>query len=348
MPIGVAGAVALGSAAIGAGASIYGSSQAAGAAKDAAGVSKQQYYQTRGDLVPYIDTGNITERNALSLAQGSPTGGGPDYVSQAAPYIGQAAGYIGQQAGAVGQAGSYLDNAAANLPGQMTQAQLEATPGYQFTLDQGLKSVQSANAAKGLGVSGAALKGAATYATGLADKTYLDQFNVAQQRFTDYLGLGTNALAVAGGYGNVATGYGNIGSNSLNLNTAQQGNLTNQFNRLSTLSTLGANAGAGLGTQGTALANQAGNYINQAGLASAAGTTGVANALAGGANNYLAYNAYQNRTNASNPSNANSAGTIGLGSLFGGGNSLTYNNPTGAYNPSADPRGLFSPSSPGY
>ena len=242
--MGVAGAIAA-SAVVGAGASLYGSSQAAGSAKDAANVSKQQYYQTRGDLVPYIDTGNITERNALSLAQGSPTGGGPDYISQAS----------------------------ANMPGQLTQAELEATPGYQFNLSQGQKSVQSAAAARGLGVSGAAMKGAATFATGLADSTYQNQFNNAQTKFQNYI----------------------------NLNTGQQGNLTNQFNRLSTLSTIGENAAAGLGTQGTALANQAGNYLNQAGLASAAGTTGVANALAGGVNNYLAYNAYQNRTNALTP-----------------------------------------------
>ena len=288
--IGAAGAVAS------AGASIYGSNKAAASAKDAANQQQQQYNQTRGDLVPYFDPGQQAIGNALTLAQGSPTGGGPDYVSQAAPYIGQAAGYIGQQAGAVGQA-------AQNLPGQMTQAQLEATPGYQFTRDQGLKSIQSANAAKGLGVSGAALKGAATYATGLADKTYMDQFNVAQQRFTDYLNVGA-------GYGNAATGAGNLGANTLNLNTAQQAKLSNQFARYNSIATIGEAAAAGLGAQGTQAASNQGNYLNAAGIDQAQGIQGVGNALNSGANNYLALQAYNART-AATPSNANTPGTIG-------------------------------------
>lgn len=319
MGLGVAGtAAAIGAAgaAVSAGASIYGSNKAAASAKSAANQQQAQYNQTRGDLVPYFQPGQDAIGNALTLAQGSPTGGGPDYVSQAAPYIDQAAGYIGQQASAVGQAGRYLGNAAANLPGQMTQAQLEATPGYQFTLDQGLKSVQSANAAKGLGVSGAALKGAATYATGLADKTYMDQFNVAQQRFTDYLGLGTNALAVAGGYGNVATGRGNLASGTLNLNTAQQANLSNQFNRYNSIATIGENAAAGLGAQGTQAAANQGNYLNAAGVDQAQGVQGVGNAFANGANNYLALQAYQNRTNALNPTTSGYSDATTLGGNY--------------------------------
>lgn len=46
------------------------------------------------------------------------------------------------------------------------------TPGYQFALRQGLQSTQNGAAARGLGTSGAALKGAAAYTTGLAQNTY--------------------------------------------------------------------------------------------------------------------------------------------------------------------------------
>ena len=233
----VAAAAIAGSTVIGAGASIYGSNKAASSADKAAQLQQQQYQQTRSDLQPYFGPGQAAVGNALTLAQSGPTGGGPDYVSQAA----------------------------ANIPPQMTQAQLEQTPGYQFTLNQGLKSTQSANAAKGLGVSGAALKGAATYATGLADKTYLDQFNVAQLRLGFYL----------------------------NLNTGQQGNLQNQFSRLNSIATLGANAAAGLGTQGVSLANQAAGYINASGLDQAAGVKNATNALSSGVNSYLGYNALQ-------------------------------------------------------
>jgi len=230
-------AALIGSAVIGAGSSLIGSSKAAGGAKDAANLQREQFNITRGDLLPYNITGQNALTGAYNLASGSPTGGGPNYVNMAEGM----------------------------LPGRMTQAELEATPGYQFTRDQGLKAVQGAAAARGLGVSGASIKGAGTYASGLADKTYLDQFNVAQQRFGDVL----------------------------NLNTAQQGNLTQQFNRLYQLGALGESAAAGTGVAGTSAAATAGNYLNQAGLASAAGTTGVTNAVTGAANNYAAYNALQ-------------------------------------------------------
>jgi len=64
-------------------------------------------------------------------------------------------------------------------PITMDQATLEKTPGYQFNLYQGEKAVQNSAAARGLGESGAALKGAATFATGLADNTYQQQFQNA-------------------------------------------------------------------------------------------------------------------------------------------------------------------------
>jgi len=236
----ISAAVIGGSALLGAGTSILGSNKAASSADKAANLQQQMYQQTRGDLQPYFEPGRIAVGNALDLARSGPNGGGPDYLSMAY----------------------------ANRPGNMTQAELEATPGYQFTLAQGLKSTQSAAAARGLGVSGAALKGAGEYATQLANKTYLDQFNVRQKQFEDYL----------------------------NLNTGQQSNLQNQFGRLSGIATLGANAAAGLGTQGTSAAGTEGKYINAAGLSQASGYTDVANSLTSGVNNYLAYDAYKTRT----------------------------------------------------
>jgi hypothetical protein len=252
-------ALAIGAAAaVGAGASLYGSSQASGAAKDASNLQLDMYRQTRGDLSGYNMTGQNALGSALALAQSGPNGGGPDYLSQAAGMV----------------------------PGRMTQAELEQTPGYQFDLSQGLKATQAAAAARGLGVSGASLKGAATYATGLANKTYLDQFGVSQKRFEDVL----------------------------NLNQGQQGNLTNQFNRLGTIATLGENAAAQTGTQGTAGANSAGGFLNQSGQAQAAGTTGVQNALTGGANSYLAnqnFNTLMNRYGSTTGGYGTNASTFG-------------------------------------
>jgi hypothetical protein len=99
-----------------------------------------------------------------------------------------------------------LSNVNARLPDlttpfNPTQAQLEATPGYQFIKSQGLQAVQNSAAAKGLGISGAALKGAADYATGLADSTYKDQFNIDQANknnaYTKLLGLVGNGSTAA-------------------------------------------------------------------------------------------------------------------------------------------------------
>lgn len=93
-----------------------------------------------------------------------------------------------------------------------TQAALEATPGYQFTRNQGLQGVQNSASARGLGVSGAAMKGAADYATGLADNTYQTQFNIDQANKTNaynklmgLIGAGQSSAAQTGAFGQQAT-----------------------------------------------------------------------------------------------------------------------------------------------
>lgn len=240
--MGWAAAAIAGSAAISAGTSLYGSSVASKAAKSAADRQDLQYQTTRSDLSPYFGVGQNALSDAYRVANSGTTGGGTDYVAKAE----------------------------ANVPGAMTQEALEKTPGYQFNLDQGLKATQSNAAARGLGVSGASLKGAAKYATGLADSTYQNQFNNQQSRFTDFV----------------------------NLNTAQQGNLTNQFNRYNALAGLGETAASNLGQQGVSLSNAAGNYINQAGLDTASGIKGVGDAVSSGVSGYLGYDLYKDRTSA--------------------------------------------------
>jgi hypothetical protein len=234
----IAAAAAIGgSALIGGITSMIGSSQAASAAKQAANQAQQRYIQTRSDLTPYNTAGQavLPTMNALAMDR---TGGGPDYISRAD----------------------------AMLPPQMTQAELEATPGYQFALDQGIKAATGSAAARGLGVSsGGDIRGITGYATGLANSTYKDQFNLAQQRFSDVLGL----------------------------NTAQQSNITNQYSRASGLATLGENAGAQTGTVGANLAGTSASMINQAGVDTAAGIKGIGSAATGAAQNYLDYTNFQ-------------------------------------------------------
>lgn len=120
--------------------------------------------------------------------------------------------------------GNYANNMLAQRlkeltsPISMDQATLEQTPGYQFNLSQGLKAVQNSASARGLGVSGAAEKGAAQYATGLADSTYQNQFqnavtnqSNAYSRLMSSAGLGENAAAGLGN--NAVTTGSNIGNN---------------------------------------------------------------------------------------------------------------------------------------
>lgn len=125
------------------------------------------------------------------------------------------------------------------------QAALEATPGYQFTRDQGMKAVTSNIFAKGLGgASGAYGKGLARFVTGLADQTYGE--NV--QRMANAVGVGQSAANQTGAYGQGAA-QGAAGSLIGGAN-AQAGGIAGA-----------ANAGAA-GTIGAA--NALGGGINNA------------------------------------------------------------------------------------
>lgn len=195
----------VGSAVIGAGASIYGSNKAAeaqqNAANTAANTAEAQYQTTRADLAPFRTIG----QNAA------------DYLSTNGYYT---------------------------TPIVMDQATLEQTPGYQFTKTQGLKAVQNAAAARGLGNSGAALKGAATFATGLADNTYQTQFNIANtnqtnayNRLKGLLDTGETAAAGTGVLGanaantaaNAQIGGGNAAAAGYNATGGAVTNLANNI-----------------------------------------------------------------------------------------------------------------------
>lgn len=196
-------AAIIGSSVVGAGASIIGSSNAANAQTNAANqaskVQQQQYAQTRADLLPYNTAGQ-----GATAAENYLLGIGPNN---------------GQNVGGYGYG-------ALTSPIKMDEATLQQTPGYQFNLSQGLKAVQNSAAARGLGTSGAALKGAAGYATGLADSTYQNQFNNAVtnqtnafNRLNTLSGLGENAAAQTGNYGTQTAE--NIGNNLIGAGNAQ-------------------------------------------------------------------------------------------------------------------------------
>ena len=162
------------------------SSTQADAAQTATAVQQQNFERTRNDLLPY-NVGGRDATAALYALLGLTPGGNPMQSALLSPF-------------------------------NPTQAQLESTPGYQFTRNQGLKSVQNSMAARGHGISGNALRGAADYATGLADQTFGQNFDRYQtQQFNMYnrlMGLsqlGENAGAQTGAYGTQTSGQ--VGSN---------------------------------------------------------------------------------------------------------------------------------------
>lgn len=75
------------------------------------------------------------------------------------------------------------------------QAALEATPGYQFTRDQGIASEARALGSKGL--TGAQAKGIGRFVTGLADNTYNTQLG----NYNTAVGTGLGAVGEGAGIG---------------------------------------------------------------------------------------------------------------------------------------------------
>lgn len=149
-----------------------------------------------------------------------------------------------------------------------TMQQLQSMPGYNFEMQQGLEAAQNGFAAKGLGSSGAAMKGAAQYAQGLASN---DINNLANIYYTNQ-GNAYNRLMAGTQMGaNAAAGLGQTGAQYAN-------GISNTI------------TGAG-----NALA------AGQVGSANA-----IANGLTGGINSYMGYNMAQNAINANTFNNATS------------------------------------------
>lgn len=169
---------------------IFGSTKAASAQTKAMqqglAFQQQMYGQAQQQLSPFINAG----KDAWSIL---------------APMLG-----IGDNAGGNPLFGSLTQKF------EPTVDQLAKTPGYQFILDQGLKSTQNSYAAKGLGASGAAMKGASEYATGLASNTW-------QQQFEDYWKQNQNIYGELMGPTQLGAGAANTGASAaMGLGTAGQ------------------------------------------------------------------------------------------------------------------------------
>lgn len=175
--MGVAAAVAGGSALLSAGASIYGATTAANAQKSAAASANalqgRMFDTTQANLSPFIQNGGIAQNKLLQMLQ-DPNG--------------------------------------LLKPFNPTQADLESTPGYQFTRTQGINAVNNANSAKGWGLSGPGQKGIADYVTGLASNTYQQQYQNYWDQNKNIFGMlyqpASLGESAAAGQGQIAQGTG--------------------------------------------------------------------------------------------------------------------------------------------
>ena len=314
-------ALSIGTAAAGIGGSLLSSSAASSAADKQSAAADQasalqaaQFQQTQDNLAPYRALGQTAlggfDQNTIDdfTKNRSPSAGAAGAINEA--YI---ALPTSVQPGQVPNMAAYTP-----LPTRMDQATLEATPGYQFALSQGLKSVQNSASARGLGVSGAAMKGAADYATGLADNTYQKQFanqqtifgdayNQNQQQFrnaNEQYGLTLNAQQQQFGQNQVRE------SDLMGLNNANQGNLQAAYNRLVGITTIGQNSAATTGTLGAQSASAQGNYLtsgaNAQGAAQIAGGNALSSGLNTAANAYGQYVNYNRLYGAGSPGSASS------------------------------------------
>ena len=91
-----------------------------------------------------------------------------------------------------------------NGPDAATTARsnFQASPGYQWSLDQGLRAVDAGAASKGLLRSGATLKAEQTFGTGLADQEFSQYYNnlFNLSKLGESAGAGTGAADIATGH----------------------------------------------------------------------------------------------------------------------------------------------------
>ena len=252
----------LGAAVLGGGASLLGSSNAANAQQEAAAQSaaaqreaadksiaaqREMFDIGRADLAPYREGGTTAQNQLMQLL-----GIGGDQNAQ---------GY-----------GRYAKD--------FGMSDFTTDPGYQFRLEQGMKALNASAAAKGMGMSGANIKGATEYGQNLGSQEYQNAFNRYQTNRTAQ--LAPLQSLYAGGQAAAAGSAAQAGALGTNLGNTY------------------TNLGQGLGQAAVASGNaQASGYLNQA--------NAVTNALNQGMSSYTMNN-YLNR----------GAGGIPAAPMYGG------------------------------
>jgi hypothetical protein len=220
------GGLALGGSLISSNASNAASGKMSQADLFSAMLAQQRFQQVAGSVQPYINSGTSAS-NALAPLIGTNPGGNPLTAALTARF-------------------------------QPTMAQLEQTPGYQFTLGQGQNALTNQFAARGLGGSGNLFRGLQDYTTGLASNTFQQQFqNYLTQNSQIYnmlsgqAGLGLSAAPFA----NLLSGLGGVG--------LYGGNNSNPF---ASFSNSGGNFFGGLSNALSGIGNNVSGALQQTGI----------------------------------------------------------------------------------
>lgn len=157
-------AAIVGGSLAGAGASLFGANKQANAAQSAAQLS----YQSQEDALAF-------QKNQFNTEQ-----------QNAAPWLSAGSSAINQLNGMLQPGGSLTQGYGQNFTAP-TAAEAAATPGYQFTLGQGLQALDRGAAAKGNLLTGGTMKAEQQYGQGLASTTYQQTYNNALQNYmTNY------------------------------------------------------------------------------------------------------------------------------------------------------------------
>ena len=189
---------------IGAAGSILGANKQAGAAQDATNLQRQQFRQTQQNLAPWLTSG----QQAL---------GQLDVGLGLGPNTGQA-GY-----------GSLMQ--------PFGLQQFQASPAYQFNLQQGQQAIDKGAAARGMYYAPQTLQDLGKYQQGLASNEFQNAFQNYQQqqgnqfgRLFAQSGTGQNAAAQTGAFGANAANV--MGDNMMSRGAAQAGGIVGATNAI--------------------------------------------------------------------------------------------------------------------
>lgn len=211
-------------------------------------LQRKIYRQTREDFSPYRDLGEGSLADLGGIAGQAPDYAFGDYQQSPEFQLSELGLDRSEYMGDLGS--QYLDI-----------GEFEASPGYEFAREEGMRGIENQLSGMGMSNSGRALKELSRYTTGLANQEYGDWYNRASQEANRQYGIqageanrryglaSTDASRLSGGYGDYV--------NRLS------GTQTNQYNQLMRLAGLGQASAGQMAAPGQNMANAV-NQQNQA------------------------------------------------------------------------------------